>query len=97
MWVMPASWFAGVAAFACALLLGVTAPAESELAASTAAGLGSASQGERLPGIDVSRFDGEIRWDRVAGAGIEFAFVQASRGAGDDCPVKPRRCGRDGF
>ena len=52
---------------------------------------------DRVPGIDVSRFDGEIRWDRVADAGIEFAFVQASRGAGDDCAVKPRRCGRDGF
>lgn len=56
-----------------------------------------AAHAGRVPGIDVSRFDGEIRWDRVAGAGIEFAFVQASRGAGDDCEVKPRRCGRDGF
>lgn len=51
----------------------------------------------RLPGIDVSRFDGEIRWGRVADAGIEFAFVQASRGAGEDCTVKPRRCGGDFF
>jgi GH25 family lysozyme M1 (1,4-beta-N-acetylmuramidase) len=51
----------------------------------------------RLQGIDVSRFDDRIAWQRVAADGIEFAFVQASRGAGDDCAVKPRRCGRDGF
>jgi GH25 family lysozyme M1 (1,4-beta-N-acetylmuramidase) len=51
----------------------------------------------RLQGIDVSRFDDRIDWRRVAGDGIEFAFVQASRGAGDDCAVKPRRCGRDGL
>jgi GH25 family lysozyme M1 (1,4-beta-N-acetylmuramidase) len=57
----------------------------------------AAARAERIPGIDVSRFDDEIRWQRVADAGVEFAFVQASRGSGDDCPVKPRRCGRDGF
>jgi GH25 family lysozyme M1 (1,4-beta-N-acetylmuramidase) len=51
----------------------------------------------RQQGIDVSRFDDRIDWERVAGDGIEFAFVQASRGAGDDCAVKPRRCGRDGL
>ena len=51
----------------------------------------------RLQGIDVSRFDGAIDWERVADDGIRFAFVQASRGAGDDCAVKPRRCGRDGL
>ena len=48
-------------------------------------------------GIDVSRFDGTIDWQRVADAGIEFAFVQASRGNGRDCTVKPLRCGRDKF
>lgn len=51
----------------------------------------------RLQGIDVSRFDGSIDWERVADDGVRFAFVQASRGAGDDCAVKPRRCGRDGL
>lgn len=51
----------------------------------------------RVQGIDVSRFDNRIDWERVADDGVRFAFVQASRGAGDDCAVKPRRCGRDGF
>jgi lysozyme len=55
------------------------------------------AEAKRIPGIDVSRFDDEIRWGKVAGAGVDFAYVQASRGAGDDCEVKPRRCGRDGF
>lgn len=49
------------------------------------------------PGVDVSRFNGEIDWQRVADAQITFAFVQASRGSGDDCAVKPQRCGRDGL
>ncbi len=50
----------------------------------------------RMPGIDVSRFQGEIDWPRVAGEGVSFAFLQASRGSGEDCSVKPRRCGPDG-
>lgn len=53
--------------------------------------------GDRVLGIDVSRFDGKIGWQRVADAGIEFAFLQASRGNGRDCTVKPLRCGRDKF
>ena len=51
---------------------------------------------ERLPGIDVSRFQEEIAWDAVAGDGIRFAFLQASRGSGEDCSVRPDRCGADG-
>jgi GH25 family lysozyme M1 (1,4-beta-N-acetylmuramidase) len=51
--------------------------------------------GERIPGIDVSRFNGEIAWERVGPAGIEFAFVAASRGSGEDCGVAPTRCGAD--
>jgi lysozyme len=50
---------------------------------------------KRTLGIDVSRFDGAIDWERVAGSGVKFAFVEASRGSGDDCAVKPRRCGPD--
>jgi GH25 family lysozyme M1 (1,4-beta-N-acetylmuramidase) len=49
------------------------------------------------PGIDVSRFNERIDWPAVAADGITFAFVQASRGSGRDCAVKPRRCGRDGL
>jgi GH25 family lysozyme M1 (1,4-beta-N-acetylmuramidase) len=51
----------------------------------------------RLPGIDVSRFQETIDWPLVGGSDVQFAFVQASRGSGDDCAVKPRRCGSDGF
>ena len=46
-------------------------------------------------GVDVSRFDGRVDWRRVRSDGISFAFVQASRGSGADCTVKPRRCGAD--
>ena len=51
----------------------------------------------RIPGIDVSRFQERIDWERVADDGVRFAFVQASRGAGNDCTVRPRQCGNDGF
>ena len=54
-----------------------------------------ASAGTRAMGIDVSRFQGPIDWPTVAGAGIRFAFVQASRGSGADCTVKPGQCGAD--
>ncbi|MCP9237360.1 glycoside hydrolase family 25 protein [Lewinella sp. JB7] len=38
--------------------------------------------GERYPiqGIDVSRYQGVIDWDSVAGAGHHFAFIKASEG-----------------
>jgi GH25 family lysozyme M1 (1,4-beta-N-acetylmuramidase) len=64
--------------------------------AALALGAGPA-EAARLQGIDVSRFDGVIDWQQVGADGIRFAFVQASRGAGDDCAVKPHRCGRDGL
>jgi GH25 family lysozyme M1 (1,4-beta-N-acetylmuramidase) len=35
---------------------------------------------DRVPGIDVSRWQGEIRWDRVAVAGYRFAVVRATVG-----------------
>src|SRR5215212_7784793 len=52
---------------------------------------------ERIPGIDVSRFQSRVNWEQVAGEGVEFAFVQASRGSGNDCTVVPERCGADEF
>ena len=58
---------------------------------------GTASAAPRLPGIDVSRFQDQIEWPAVAGDGIRFAFVQASRGSGADCTVRPNQCGLDGF
>lgn len=62
-----------------------------------AAGLvpASAGAGTKAAGIDVSRFQGPIDWPTVATAGIKFAFVQASRGSGSDCTVKPAQCGAD--
>jgi lysozyme len=59
------------------------------------AGPDLADRGGGPLGIDVSRFQGEIGWQLVADDGVEFAFVQASRGSGDDCAVRPKRCGPD--
>ncbi|MEK6277627.1 MAG: glycoside hydrolase family 25 protein [Actinomycetota bacterium] len=64
-------------------------------AAVSATPRGSAAASGGAVGIDVSRFNGGIGWTRVAASGVEFAFVAASRGSGDDCTVKPRRCGAD--
>ena len=75
---------------------GVIAAAALSLALA-AATPGSASAGTRAIGIDVSRFQGAIDWPSVAGAGVRFAFVQASRGSGVDCTVKPAQCGADPY
>ena len=56
-----------------------------------------AQAGTRAIGIDVSRFQKTIIWPSVAGAGVRFAFVQASRGSGLDCTVKPEECGADPY
>ena len=61
------------------------------------AGAAPAQAGTRAIGIDVSRFQGVIDWPSVAGSGIRFAFVQASRGSGADCTVKPAQCGPDPY
>ncbi len=58
---------------------------------------GSAAAAKRVPGIDVSRFQKTINWERVAADGVRFAFVQASRGSGSDCSVVPRKCGTDAY
>jgi GH25 family lysozyme M1 (1,4-beta-N-acetylmuramidase) len=63
-----------------------------------AAALGAAAPagaGTKAMGIDVSRFNGAIDWPTVAGTGVRFAFVAASRGSGVDCTVKPEQCGAD--
>jgi GH25 family lysozyme M1 (1,4-beta-N-acetylmuramidase) len=67
------------------------------MALSLTAGTGSAHAGTKAMGIDVSRFQGVIDWPSVAGSGIRFAFVQASRGSGTDCTVKPAQCGPDPY
>ncbi len=51
----------------------------------------------RVAGIDVSRFQADIDWNAVALDGIQFAFVQASRGSKRDCSVVPRECGPDAY
>jgi GH25 family lysozyme M1 (1,4-beta-N-acetylmuramidase) len=56
-----------------------------------------ASAAPKALGIDVSRFQRTIDWNLVAGAGVDFAFVQASRGSGADCAVKPDECGADPY
>jgi lysozyme len=56
-----------------------------------------AAAGTAAMGIDVSRFQKTIDWPSVAAAGIRFAFVQASRGSGADCTVKPAQCGPDPY
>lgn len=57
--------------------------------------LPEAATAKRVPGIDVSRFQGTIDWERVGETRIKFAFVQASRGSGRDCTVAPDNCGAD--
>lgn len=48
-------------------------------------------------GIDVSRFQEYIDWEQVGETKIRFAYVQASRGSGNDCLVEPTECGADGY
>ena len=62
-----------------------------------AAASAPAEAGKRPPGIDVSRFQETIDWTQVRGAGIGFAFAQASRGSGADCAVVPESCGPDPY
>ncbi|MQA75975.1 MAG: hypothetical protein GEU88_16855 [Solirubrobacterales bacterium] len=59
--------------------------------------LAPAGAAGRVPGIDVSRFQAAINWQAVADSGVRFAFLQASRGSGDDCSVVPDRCGADEY
>lgn len=44
---------------------------------------------ERVPGIDVSRWQGEIDWQQVAAAGYHFAVIRATIG---DAYIDPRFC-----
>jgi len=38
------------------------------------------AEGPTVEGIDVSHWQGSIDWDRVASAGVEFAFMKATQG-----------------
>ena len=57
----------------------------------------SPADAAKVVGIDVSRFQERIAWERIPTDRIRFAFVQASRGSGDDCTVRPKRCGTDAW
>jgi lysozyme len=82
-------------------LIGATLAGVALCAGVASAGSGGASPDPpvtpRLPGIDVSRFQGDIVWPSVARDGVRFAFIQASRGSGRDCSVVPDRCGPDEY
>ena len=39
-----------------------------------------ASAGYRVPGIDVSKYQGQIRWQAVATTGVRFAILRATLG-----------------
>ena len=67
------------------------------LALGLLASAGPAQAGTRAIGVDVSRFQGGIDWPSVSASGIGFAIVQASRGSGADCTVKPGQCGPDPY
>jgi GH25 family lysozyme M1 (1,4-beta-N-acetylmuramidase) len=53
------------------------ADGELEQAATVCAG------GETLAGIDVSKWQGDIDWDQVAGDGVTFAFIRVNHGLDD--------------
>lgn len=55
------------------------------------------AEAKELRGIDVSRFQGTINWQKVSETNVSFAYLQASRGDGSDCLVAPDDCGADGY
>lgn len=67
------------------------------LACLALAGWPTGAEAALKPGIDVSRFQGQIKWKQVGKTRIKFAFVQASRGSGTSCAVAPEHCGPDPF
>ena len=78
----------GLARSACGALL---------LALALAAAWPGGGHAATKPGIDVSRFQGQIKWKQVGKTRVRFAFVQASRGSGTDCAVAPEHCGPDPY
>jgi GH25 family lysozyme M1 (1,4-beta-N-acetylmuramidase) len=69
------------------LLLAVLAPAcmdDTVTLSETAQEAGSlCADGPTTYGIDVSRFQGDINWQLVAGSGVKFAYIQISRSLTD--------------
>jgi lysozyme len=77
-----------------ATLLALASLAALALLASPAA---QDAEAKAARGIDVSRFQGTINWQKVSETNVGFAFVQASRGDGGDCLVAPDDCGADPY
>ena len=69
------------------LLLALLAPAcmdDGVTLSETAQEAGSVcADGPTTYGIDVSRFQGDINWQHVAGSGVKFAYIQISRSLTD--------------
>jgi lysozyme len=65
-----------------AVLASACAVDEVSLGESTQA-MSVCADGPTTYGIDVSRFQGDINWDQVAGSGVKFAFIQISRSLTD--------------
>ena len=62
-----------------ALLAGCYGAPEEDVAAQLEE-LRVCADGDTVPGIDVSYWQQGIDWDRVAGAGVKFAFIRAGHG-----------------
>src|SRR5262245_51757973 len=62
------------------VLLLVAGCAEPVEVGETAAEIRVCADGPVVEGIDVSKWQGEIDWDAVAGAGIRFAFIRTNHG-----------------
>ena len=45
-----------------------------------------------IPGIDVSHFQGAVDWAKVAGSGVQFAYIKSSQGATNGDPQAVANC-----
>lgn len=58
---------------------------------------GTAIPGAIKKGIDVSRYQGEIDWDKVKASGVEFAIIRCGYGenlTNQDDPLLGKKCVR---
>lgn len=68
------------------LLLAVLAPAcmvDTPTLSETSQEVAVCADGPTTYGIDVSRFQGDINWQLVAGSGVKYAYIQISRSLTD--------------
>ncbi|MCC7534826.1 MAG: glycoside hydrolase family 25 protein [Deltaproteobacteria bacterium] len=74
---------AGALLFASSLVGGCVAPEDDGVGRAYGA-LDYCPRGETVDGIDVSRWQGDIDWDAVAGSGIDFAITRIGDGLYED-------------